>query len=132
MKISQMIIDLALDFIELGSTLEEKQNYLNAASIAWNISILPASVRKKALIEFLATYKQNNPKDDEDNIRNIERDMELLIKKKIRTFPNVFTPIEHAKITENDGEYKIVVASSANKKQSLAPGNPAISTIIKH
>ena len=127
-----MIIDLASDFIELGTTLDEKQNHLNAVCIAWNISILPRSIRKKALIDFLAAYKEANPGDDEDNIKDIERDIELLIREKIRKFPNAVTPIEHAKITENDNEYRIVVASSSKIKHPLQTGNLASSTIVKH
>ena len=47
MKVSQMIIDFASDYIHLGETIEEKQNYLNAACIAWNIALLPKNRRKK-------------------------------------------------------------------------------------
>ncbi len=126
-----MIIDLASDFIELGPTLEEKQNHLNAVCIAWNISILPKIARKMALIDFLTTYKNNNPDDDVENIKDIERDIELLIKEKIRMFPNAVTPIDHAKITENVNEYRIVVASSVKAEQPLT-GNPASFTIMKH
>jgi len=98
MKMSQMVIDLASDYIERGSTLEEKQSYLNVVCIAWNISILPKSVRKVALIDFLTTYKTNNPNDNESNINDIKRDIGLLITEKIRMFPNAVTPIEHAEI----------------------------------
>ena len=55
MKMSEMIIDLASDYIELGSTLEEKQSHLNVVCIAWNISILPKSARKMALTHFFST-----------------------------------------------------------------------------
>jgi predicted transcriptional regulator YheO len=132
MKISQMIIDLASDYIELGSTLESKQNHLNVVCIAWNISILPERNRKMALTHFLANYKKNNPDNDEDNMKNIQHDMELLIEEMIRRFPNAVTPIEHAKITENDTEYSIVVASLPITKQLLPPAYLASSNIIKH
>ena len=127
-----MIIDLASDFIELGANLEEKQNHLNAVCAAWNIAVFPKGARKKALNIFLTTYKKNNPRDDERNIRNIERDMELLIKEKIRMFPNVNTPIDHAKITENGNEYRIVVASSAKPEQAQSTSDLASSFLIKH
>jgi hypothetical protein len=126
-----MIIDLASDFIDLGTTLEEKQNHLNAVCIAWNISILPKDARKMALTHFLSAYKENNPLEEDCNIKNIERDMKLLISKKIRKFPNAITPIEYARITENDDEYRILVASSPSTKQPLSTGNSA-GSINKH
>jgi hypothetical protein len=110
MKLSQMIIDLASDYIDLGSTLEEKQNYLNVVCIAWNISLFPEKSEKAALAHFLDNYKKNNPTESEKNIQNIKRDMEFLIQKKRSLFLNSKSPIEYAKITENDVEYKITVA----------------------
>ena len=71
-----IVTDLASDYIELGSTLEEKQSHLNVVCIAWNISILPKSARKMALTHFLTTYKTNNPDDDESNVNNIEHDID--------------------------------------------------------
>jgi hypothetical protein len=132
MKISEMIISLASDFIELGKSIDEKQDHLNAVCVAWNISILPKSDRKKALRDFLATYKKNNPEEDGDNIANIEHDMELLIKEKIRMFPNVITSIDHAKITENANEYRIVVASSVKTERQRPIGNTASSIPTQH
>jgi hypothetical protein len=132
MKISQMIIDLASDFIEIGTTLEEKQSYLNVACIAWNISILPVEIREQALAHFLIEYKKNNPREDEDNINNIKSDMELLIKEKINKFPSVTKPIEHAKITENDTEYRITVILSTERSQSITSDDLAHSGITRH
>ncbi len=127
-----MIIDFASDFIDLGATLEEKQSYLNAACIAWNISILPANIREKALAHFLDEYKNSNPSEDEDNIKNVKSDMELLIKEKIKKFPSVTKSIEHAKITENDTEYRITIISSTERNQSLTSDNLDYSGITKH
>ena len=124
MKLSQMLIDLASDYMEIGTTLEEKQNHLNVVCIAWNISLLPENARDEALAHFLMAYKENNPLDEDANIRNIKQDMELLISKKISQFPNAATPIEYARITEDDDEYKILVATS--------PGSPASFSMTKH
>ncbi|MTW22231.1 hypothetical protein [Allochromatium palmeri] len=110
MKLSQMIIDLASDYIDLGSTIEEKQNYLNVVCIAWNISLFSEKNAKDALAHFLDNYKKNNPSESEENIQNIKRDMEFLMQKKREMFPKPKSPIEYAKITENDVEYKITVA----------------------
>ena len=108
MKISRMILDFASTYIHLGETLEEKQNYLNAACIAWNISLLPEDERGLALSKFLTNYKISNPDYD---IEDIKHDMELLIKKKLRLFPNVNIPIAYAVIRETDTEYKVLAAT---------------------
>jgi len=44
MKISQMLIDFASEFIAMADTLEQKQSHLNAACSAWNIAIMPIHV----------------------------------------------------------------------------------------
>ena len=71
MKLSQMIIDLASDYIDLGSTAEEKQNYLNVVCIAWNISLLPNKYRNIALADFLGNYKKNNPRENELSMQKL-------------------------------------------------------------
>ncbi|WP_323697055.1 hypothetical protein [Thiorhodovibrio litoralis] len=111
MNISQMIIDLAADYIDLGSTLEEKQNYLNVLCVAWNIAILPKSLRKEALDEFSANYKIKNPNDTDENIANILRDIQLLIDEKVRMFPETFSYIEYSEIKHKNDGYAIRVAS---------------------
>ena len=60
-KISEMIQEFAGDFIRLGKTPEDKQNYLNGACVAWNIASAPAERRKKLVDHFLADYRLHNP-----------------------------------------------------------------------
>mgnify|MGYP001809889002 CR=1 FL=1 len=55
--------------------------------------------------------------------------MEFLIQKKRSLFPNSKSPIEYAKITENDVEYKITVAYLP--KTTSAPMDD-YSSITKH
>jgi len=106
-----MIIDLAADYIDFGSTLEEKQNYLNVLCVAWNIAILPESLRKEALDEFSANYKMKNPNDTDENIANIQSDIQLLIDEKVRMFPEISSYIEYSEIKIKDDGYAIRVAS---------------------
>ena len=55
LKMSEMIINFAGDYIDLGDTLERKQSYLNGACVAWNISLLPEAGRKDAIV---TSYKR--------------------------------------------------------------------------
>jgi hypothetical protein len=116
MKISAMIFEFASNYIHLGETIEEKQNYLNAACIAWNISILPPNAKQKALSDFLKQYHLQNP---EYSVADIQQDIEILMKEKTRLFPDVKIPIVSAIIQKDNETYKILAASinpAQNKK----------------
>ena len=109
MKISQMIIDFASDFIDLGKTIEKKQNHLNVACTAWNIALLPTYQRQAALNDFLTQYKALNP--HESDVGHVKHDMELLIQQKMELFPHVKTPITQATIQDSGDTYSIVAAA---------------------
>lgn len=108
-KLSKMIIEYASDYINLGDNLEAKQSYLYAACTAWNISLLKEDERRKALNSFLKQYEAINPGvgDTED----VKRDMELLIKEKLRLYPDVKKSILDARIIEDNGKERIIIAS---------------------
>ena len=111
-KVSQMVIDFAYDFISMGGdSIEVKQSYLNAACIAWNISILPDALHKAHIERFIEEYQELNPKaGDTDNLRH---DMKLLIKEKLRLYPNEKIAIVNAEIIDKNGEDRIIVYSKA-------------------
>jgi len=109
MKVSQMLVEYASDFIAMADTLEQKQSHLNAACSAWNIAILPKHQRKKALDKYLKSYKIHNP--HQVNVSNVRHDIELLIKQKNRMFPEIKKPIVSAEIREEGGKFLIFAAS---------------------
>ena len=109
MKMSEMIINYASDYIRLGDSLEEKQSYLNAACSAWNIALLKKTERQKTLDLFLEQYIKINP--NADDMDDVKQDMSLLIKEKIRLYPNVTRGIAEARIVNEKGRDRIVVAS---------------------
>lgn len=114
LKMSAMIIEYASDYIHLGDNLEVKQSYLNAACTAWNIALLSEEKRKNALESFIKQYKDINPGvDDTDDVRH---DMEILIKEKIRLYPDVKRVIANARIIDDNGKERIVVASTDSDK----------------
>ena len=110
MKMSALIINYASDYIRLGDNLEEKQSYLNAACVAWNIALLKQAERQKALDDFIEQYIKMNP--DVDNIDDVRHDTELLVKEKIRLYPNVKRVIAEAEIVNRKGQECILVAST--------------------
>ena len=106
-----MVINFAQDFISLGNTIEVRQSYLNAACVAWNISLLSESARPTALNQFLEHYQELNPgRDDVDNVR---KDIELLIDEKIEMYPDEKRAVVNAQIIEdNKGNERIIVISN--------------------
>jgi hypothetical protein len=48
-KMSELIGEYTSDYINMGDTTEERQNYLNGACTAWNIAVLPEHDREEAL-----------------------------------------------------------------------------------
>ena len=83
---------------------------MNAACTAWNIALLSEGERKKALDSFIKQYEAINPGiDDTDGVRH---DMELLIKEKIRLYPDIKRIIANARIIDDNGKQRIVVAST--------------------
>jgi len=109
LKISEIIINYASDYIRLGDTIDQKQSYLNGACAAWNISLLPAAKRKEAVDKFIAQYEAVNP--DVDDVENVRHDIELLIKEKLRLYPNEKRAITKAEFVEEAGNERIIVAS---------------------
>jgi len=112
-KVSEMVIAFAEDYIQLGETLVRKQNYLNAACAAWNIAVLPKTQRTFALENFLREYRVDNPNATDTEIESVRHDMELLIRKKLRQFPNVKRAIVKARITEGEEKDRITVISKS-------------------
>jgi hypothetical protein len=111
MKMSELIINYASDYIELGNTLEEKQSHLNAACSAWNITLLKKDGRQKALDNFIEHYKEINPDADDTGTDDVRHDMELLIKEKMKLYPDVKRPVAEARIINDNGQERIIVKS---------------------
>lgn len=109
MKISEIIIAFSGEYIDMGNDFDEKQSYLNVACSAWNISILPKHVRKKAINNYIKKYKRLNPNvHDQENVRH---DIEKLIKNKIKMFPANKKNIVNAELRKEGNAYSIFAAT---------------------
>ena len=114
-KISELISEYASDYINMGETIEERQNYLNGACTAWNISILDQKDREGAITHTIEGYKRIN--SGADDVENFEHDLRTLIQKKLEMFPNIKKIIVDARIEPiSDKKYKINIASTYNKE----------------
>jgi hypothetical protein len=112
-KVSQMILDVAAQFIELGSSEEERQTHLDIACKAWNISILPKSKRDKEYDKYLNEI--GSKINDKQIMRYFKEDLDGLIKAKLKLYPNEKRPIISAKIENINLEQYRVIASFARQ-----------------
>jgi hypothetical protein len=112
LKISEMIIEVARDYIGKGKNMDEKQSYLDVVVSAWNISLLREKHREKALTDHLEKYRSQNPDQEPDHISALREDMLQLIQRKNRLFPDVKRLIIGANIVDEQGEERIAAAST--------------------
>ena len=116
-KVSQMIIDVAGQFILMVESEEERQTHLDIACAAWNISILPKNIRDKEYKKYF--NKMKSLLKDPELIKYFEMDLNGLIEAKKDLFPNENRPIVSANIENiNSDEYRITAAFA--RKETLA------------
>jgi hypothetical protein len=108
-KVSEMVSVFAGEFINLGASIEEKQNRLNAACSAWNMACEPPRVREKLLGRYVKEYKRYNPDTDDEDLVAVRSNMEKLIGNKLRLFPNVRKQVLGAQITRVGSKDRINV-----------------------
>lgn len=80
-KVSQMILDVAGQFILMVESEEERQTHLDIACAAQNISILPKNIRDKEYKKYF--NKMKSLLNDLELIKYFEMDLNGLIDAKI-------------------------------------------------
>lgn len=110
-KISQMVLDVAAGYINLGETREERENYLRSACSAWNIACLPLSKRKRLIKQYLEQWRKMNNAAPSDCL-DIEEDLKKLIAQKDRMYPNVNTQIIDSRIEDSNGRDHVIVVTA--------------------
>ncbi len=111
-KMSEMISEMAASFISGGKTPEEKQNRLTAASSAWNMANSSPEIRRHQLEQYIEGYRRFNPVTTPDDVANVRKVMESLIKRKLVLFPDDHRQIVSSKIVMVGKDYRIEVASA--------------------
>lgn len=64
---------MAACLIDIGETLEEKQNQLNAACSVWNMACGAPTVRKQQLADYMSGYRRFNPAVSDDDLARIKK-----------------------------------------------------------
>ncbi|PJA24394.1 MAG: hypothetical protein COX57_08685 [Alphaproteobacteria bacterium CG_4_10_14_0_2_um_filter_63_37] len=89
LKIAAMLAEVADGYIQMGNSLEERNNYLRSAITAWNLACLPFAKIERCLREYIAIYDEINTPDISENSSTLERNLRALIKRKISLYPKV-------------------------------------------
>ncbi len=110
-KISEMISEMGAGFLGMGTTIEERQNRLNAACSAWNMACGSPELRRRQLEQYGEGYLRFNPATSPTDLADILKDMESLIDRKLKMFPDDHRQIVSARVVMVGNAYRIEVAS---------------------
>ncbi len=110
-KISAMVLKVAEDYIDMGETVEEREDYLRSACTAWNIACLPPLKRESEIRRYIDQYRIINRADDTD-CGEFEENIRLLIKQKDRLYPDIKVQIVGSKIEHINGHDHVTVVSA--------------------
>ena len=111
-KMSEMISEMAANFLWVDDTIDERQRRLNAACSAWNMACGSPDVRRHQLERFRESYRRFNPAIPPTDLANIVKDMETLIERKLKLFPDDQRQIVSAQVVKIGDTYSIEVASA--------------------
>jgi hypothetical protein len=109
---SEMISEIAAGFLWVGDSIEERQNRLNAACSAWNMACASPEVRRHQLEQYGKGYLRFNAATSPTEIAKIVKDMESLIERKLKMYPEDKRQIISAKVIPLGKTYRIEVASA--------------------
>ncbi len=122
-NMSEMIRRIADEFISMGDTIERRQSHLNLSCAAWNISLLPANIRKEAIEDYIIFNNKLNINWTKEDIEGTRHNLNILIDDKIKYYPNVIRKIISAEITMVDEKEHLTVASvNLDKIRNLTTG----------
>jgi hypothetical protein len=111
-KLSDMLMEMGVGFLGVGETIGERQNRLNAACTAWNMACGSPEVRQRQFEEYRKAYLKFNPATAPTDLANILKDMELLIERKLKMFPDDHRQIVSARAIKIGLGFRIEVASA--------------------
>jgi hypothetical protein len=111
-KISEMLLNFAGNYILMGEDIEEKQQYLNGVVSAWNIACLNEKDRERSIKKYMSEYRKLNPLQSKRDFRDVEEDLRLYLSRGRRySIQKCESQIVNAHIQEVDGKIHVTVAS---------------------
>ena len=114
-KISEMLIKVTEEYLNMGESREEKEYLLATACSAWNFACEKNQKKREKLIKnYIKDYMEIN-KIEDANDKILEENIWLLIKQKNKFFHDVFVQIVDAKYEMVNGEEHVSVLSAREK-----------------
>jgi hypothetical protein len=111
-KMCEMISELGAGFISVGTTLEERQNRLNAVCSAWNMACGSPERRQRQLQQYVEGYMRFNPATTPDDLAKILKDMKTLMERKLEMFPHDLRQIVNARVVTVGADFRIEIVSA--------------------
>ena len=105
-----MLSTLGDGFIQMGTTPEQRENYLRTVATAWNIACLDQGLRENCIRETVYKFEQANP-GKEINSEFYEEDLRKLIDRKLTLFPLTKVQIIEVCILQEAGQEKVMAVS---------------------
>jgi len=109
-KMSEMILEMGAGIVDVGETVDDRQNRLNATCTAWNMACASSVVRQKQLEQYREGYLRNNPATSPTDLANIMKDMELLIDRNLKMFPDDKRQVVSARAIKAGTNFRIEIA----------------------
>ena len=109
---SELISEIAAGFLGVGDTLGGRRYRLTGACNARNIAGGSPDVRLRQLEQYKEGYLRSNPKTSAIDLANIIKDMELMIERKLKMFPNDHRRIVTSRVVRVGNDFGIEVGSA--------------------
>ena len=109
-KISEMLLKVGADFIQLGETIESRENNLRLVASAWNMACHEKPLREKHIKDAISVYSKLN-KSDKSKAKAYESNLRQLIKQKLALFPFEKVQIVNVRISQENEQEKVWVSS---------------------
>ena len=116
-KASEMILQVAGGLIAMAQDIQEKQNCLNLACTAWNLSLLPPDKRNEAIRQCITQYRKMNPEVTDSDCESLQHNYTVIIEERLRIFPSSQKHMLSASVEEVQGKHRFNVVSYDPERQ---------------
>ena len=108
-KVSEAFIAVASDYIQMAEDVDSARNLAYLAVIAWNISLYPKDQISTKIDLISCEYEKSNPGIIKAEL--LAHDLQVLVDKKQKKFPDLRRSITKIGVEENREEYEITTES---------------------
>jgi hypothetical protein len=108
-KITKAFIAVSGDYIQMAADVDAARNLAYLAVIAWNISLYPKEQHPEKIDLIACEYEKSNP--DVIKAELLAHDLQVLVDKKRKKFPDIRRTITKIGVEEKGEEYEIVTES---------------------